>query len=43
LARARLPEAESVDDWSQGIPLAYLRELSDIFVQEVRDGIQALQ
>ncbi|MGE2723604.1 epoxide hydrolase family protein [Mycolicibacterium pulveris] len=29
LARTRWPEAECVDDWSQGIPLAYTRELAD--------------
>ena len=27
LARTRWPEAETVDDWSQGLPLAYAREL----------------
>ncbi len=27
LARTRWPERETVDDWSQGIPLAYTREL----------------
>lgn len=27
LARTRWPEAETVADWSQGVPLAYLREL----------------
>ena len=27
LRRTRWPEAETVDDWSQGIPLAYLRDL----------------
>ncbi|MFC9970623.1 epoxide hydrolase family protein [Spirillospora sp. NPDC127200] len=27
LARTRWPEGETVDDWSQGVPLAYLREL----------------
>jgi epoxide hydrolase len=27
LRRTRWPEAETVDDWSQGIPLAYVREL----------------
>ena len=27
LHRTRWPEAETVDDWSQGIPLAYTREL----------------
>ena len=34
LARTRYPEAETVDDWSQGIPLAYVRELCDYW----RDG-----
>ncbi|MCX5043966.1 epoxide hydrolase 1 [Aldersonia sp. NBC_00410] len=29
LNRTRWPEAECVDDWSQGIPLAYTRELAD--------------
>ena len=29
LARARWPDPETVDDWSQGIPLAYLRELCE--------------
>lgn len=28
LARTRWPEAECVDDWSQGIPLVYTRELA---------------
>jgi epoxide hydrolase len=28
LARTRWPEAETVDDWSQGIPLAYTRALA---------------
>ncbi|HEX8931508.1 MAG TPA: epoxide hydrolase N-terminal domain-containing protein, partial [Actinomycetota bacterium] len=27
LRRTRWPEAETVGDWSQGVPLAYLREL----------------
>ncbi len=27
LARTRWPERETVDDWSQGIPLAYVRDL----------------
>jgi pimeloyl-ACP methyl ester carboxylesterase len=27
LARTRWPEAETVDDWSQGVPLAYVQEL----------------
>jgi pimeloyl-ACP methyl ester carboxylesterase len=29
LRRARWPERETVDDWSQGVPLAYLRDLCD--------------
>jgi len=29
LGRTRWPEAEPVDDWSQGVPLSYLRELCD--------------
>jgi pimeloyl-ACP methyl ester carboxylesterase len=29
LARSRLPEAETPDDWSQGIPLAYVTEILD--------------
>jgi epoxide hydrolase len=29
LAGTRWPEAETVDDWSQGVPLAYLGELCD--------------
>ncbi len=29
LARTRWPEAECVDDWSQGMPLAYTRELAE--------------
>ncbi|HVC66938.1 MAG TPA: epoxide hydrolase [Acidimicrobiales bacterium] len=29
LERTRWPEAETVDDWSQGIPLSYMRELCD--------------
>jgi epoxide hydrolase len=28
LARTRWPEAETVDDWGQGIPLAYTRDLA---------------
>ena len=27
LARTRWPDPETVDDWSQGIPLAYVQEL----------------
>jgi epoxide hydrolase len=29
LARTRLPEKENVDDWDQGLPLAYAQELLD--------------
>jgi pimeloyl-ACP methyl ester carboxylesterase len=29
LANTRFPERETVDDWSQGIPLAYVRELCE--------------
>jgi epoxide hydrolase len=29
LARTRWPEAETVDDWSQGVPLSYQREVCD--------------
>ncbi|GAB3951971.1 epoxide hydrolase family protein [Streptomyces sparsus] len=29
LARTRWPDAETVGDWSQGVPLAYLRELCE--------------
>jgi pimeloyl-ACP methyl ester carboxylesterase len=29
LVRTRWPEPETVDDWSQGVPLAYLRELCE--------------
>jgi epoxide hydrolase len=34
LARARFPEAETVDDWSQGVPLAYLRELVEYWARD---------
>lgn len=29
LARTRWPEAETVEDWSQGVPLGYLREVCE--------------
>ncbi|MFF7354211.1 MULTISPECIES: epoxide hydrolase family protein [Streptomyces] len=29
LSRTRWPEPQTVDDWSQGVPLAYLRELAE--------------
>ncbi len=32
LGRTRWPEQETVDDWSQGIPLAYLREVCEYWV-----------
>jgi len=34
LQRTRWPDGECVDDWSQGIPLAYTRELADYWVNE---------
>ena len=34
LARTRWPEAECVDDWSQGIPLAYTRDLADYWANK---------
>ena len=34
LARTRWPEAEVVDDWSQGIPLAYLREVCEYWASD---------
>ncbi|WP_406314731.1 epoxide hydrolase [Streptosporangium sp. NBC_01639] len=34
LARTRWPEKETVDDWSQGVPLAYLRELCRYWAEE---------
>ena len=27
LSRTRWPDAETVEDWSQGVPLAYLQDL----------------
>jgi pimeloyl-ACP methyl ester carboxylesterase len=32
LRQTRWPERETVDDWSQGVPLAYLRELCEYWV-----------
>jgi pimeloyl-ACP methyl ester carboxylesterase len=32
LARTRWPEAETVADWSQGVPLSYLQELCDYWL-----------
>ena len=34
LRRTRWPEAETVDDWSQGIPLAYVQEVCDYWTNE---------
>jgi len=34
LARTRWPDAETVDDWSQGVPLAYMRELCRYWERE---------
>jgi pimeloyl-ACP methyl ester carboxylesterase len=34
LRAARWPEAETVDDWSQGIPLAYLQEVCRYWAEE---------
>jgi pimeloyl-ACP methyl ester carboxylesterase len=34
LRRTRWPEAETVNDWSQGVPLNYLRELCDYWMTQ---------
>jgi pimeloyl-ACP methyl ester carboxylesterase len=34
LVQTRWPEAECVDDWTQGIPLAYTRELADYWANQ---------
>ena len=34
LARTRWPEPEVVDDWSQGIPLAYLQEVCEYWASD---------
>lgn len=34
LINARWPEAESVDDWTQGVPLDYLRDLASHWMSE---------
>ncbi|UJW36800.1 epoxide hydrolase [Saccharothrix sp. AJ9571] len=34
LARTRWPQPETVDDWSQGIPLSYTRELCEYWANE---------
>ena len=39
LRSTRWPEAETVDDWSQGIPLAYVRELAAWWADEYDMGL----
>lgn len=39
LSRTRWPEAETVDDWSQGIPLAYTQELGRWWAEEYDFGL----
>ncbi|MYD43702.1 MAG: epoxide hydrolase [Gammaproteobacteria bacterium] len=34
LAATRFPEAETVDDWTQGIPLTYMQEVSEYWQHE---------
>jgi epoxide hydrolase len=34
LARTRWPESETVGDWSQGVPLVYLKELCDYWAKQ---------
>ena len=34
LAHTRWPESETVGDWSQGVPLAYLKELCDYWAEQ---------
>jgi len=34
LGRTRFPEAETPDDWSQGLPLGYARELRDYWLND---------
>ena len=36
LSRTRWPEPETVADWSQGIPLAYVRELCGYWARRLR-------
>jgi hypothetical protein len=36
LRRTRWPDAETVDDWSQGIPLAYVQELCRYWAEDYR-------
>jgi pimeloyl-ACP methyl ester carboxylesterase len=39
LRRTRWPDAETVDDWSQGIPLQYVRELCSWWAEEYDMGL----
>jgi pimeloyl-ACP methyl ester carboxylesterase len=39
LARTRWPEGETVDDWSQGVPLAYAHELCDYWADGYDFGL----
>ena len=39
--RTRWPEAETVDDWSQGIPLAYVQELCALLGRRSTTGARA--
>ena len=41
LRDTRWPEAETVDDWSQGIPLAYVQELAAWWADEYDMGLAA--
>ena len=41
LRNTRWPEAEAVDDWSQGVPLAYVRELAAWWAEEYDMGLAA--
>jgi len=34
LANTRWAESETVDDWSQGIPLAYLKEVCEYWAKQ---------
>ena len=41
LARTRWPERETVDDWSQGVPLAYVQELCALLGGRATTGARA--
>ena len=36
LRHTRWPERETVDDWSQGIPLAFVQDLAHVLARRVR-------